>query len=285
MNEVKLTLKNYQVRIHGFRPEQGDDLFIRTPENVSEDLKSRNLGGSRYLNLHLIEDFKAKTAGNFGGSGSDKQATMFETTSPLHFGMLVSAIEGGHYEKETDMEISVIGEEKKRIVPVIKLNGVFEDSVIYTEAVDAYYLAYKKDGIFELQITERWVGDDWLNTPSEQSTISVVLFGAEANEGNLIAALSKESRRANIEAFNKDVIKEMAADNGISMASDKMQEFKTWFAGIAPTRIKRLYNEDLAEAEEKPTITQGDQTGQPGSDAATQSQENQTAAEPKEKVV
>jgi hypothetical protein len=282
MNEVlNLVKKDYQVFVHGHKNDQGDVEFIRTPENVSEDLKSRNLGGSRYLNLHLIEAFKPKETGNFGGSSSSKQTTMFESSSPIHFGLLVDAIKNSQYDKQPDMEVTVGGD--KRTVPVIKLRGVFEDSVHYTQAVDAYYLAFKKDGIYELQFTDRWVGDGFLSTPSDPTSISVVLFGADANEGNLLAALAKEARRMNVKAFNRDEIKALAMDSGQKISDP--EEFKSWFATIAPGRIRKFYNEDAEETPtETPVIKTGEETGQDAPDANAQTKEDKPAA-PQQEVV
>lgn len=263
MNESKVTLdkKAYQVFVHGYKDEQAGDVLIQSPRNPREDLTSRGLGNSRFLNLYLIEKFSAADNGDFGGSGSAEQATMFESTSPIHFGQLEAAILAEKFDKQPDLEITDRNDLTKKIkIPVVKLNGVFRDSAIHVEGVDTFYLAFRREGVYELQNTDRYIGSEWITTPSENTTISVVLFGADANEGNLIKAIAKEERRMNVEAFNKDEIKEMARQAGVSISD--FDKFRQWFAEMAPARIKAVYDGDVTE-EPVAEIVQGAATRQP----------------------
>ena len=81
---MELQKKDYQVFVHGIKDEaSGEVNFIQSPSEVDSEMEKRGLGRSRYMNLHLIEKFSAADNGDFGGSSSAVQETMFESNSPF----------------------------------------------------------------------------------------------------------------------------------------------------------------------------------------------------------
>ena len=229
---MELQKKDYQVFVHGIKDEaSGEVNFIQSPSEVDAEMEKRGLGRSRYMNLHLIEKFSAADNGDFGGSSSAVQETMFESNSPIHFGQIVKAIEGTKYSVEPDFIDSSTGEVK----PVIKLNGLFKDSVIENKVVDPFYVVFKNNGEYELQLTSRLIGNDWLETPSTRDWVSVFMGGADATEAKVIGALASEERRLGVKAFNVEEINELARSANGSIVDP------AWIATIAQDRIKATY--------------------------------------------
>jgi len=229
---MNLAKKDYQVFVHGVKGEaDGDVNFIQSPSEVDAEMEKRGLGKSRYMNLHLIEKFSAADNGDFGGSSSADQETMFESNSPIHFGQIAKAIENTAYSVEADTVNPNTGE----VIPVIKLNGLFKDSVIENKLVDPFYVVFKNKGEYELQMTSRLIGNEWIETPSTRDWVSVFMGGADATEAKVIGALASEERRLGTKAFNVEEINDLArsANGGIVDA--------TWIATIAQGRIKATY--------------------------------------------
>jgi hypothetical protein len=272
-----LDKKDYQVFVIGRKDEQNGDEFVRTPSEVREDLAERGLGGSRFLNLQLIEDFNA--GDDFGGSSDAEQVTLFESTAPFHFGQLLKAINNPEkWTKEEDRMITN-SQGEKETVPVIKMKGNFKASAIHVEGVDPFYLVFKRDGEYELQVTDRLIGNDWIGTPSVQDTVTIVLLGGDAKDGNVISAVEREKRRMNVEPFNRDEIRELAKEAVVNIAD--VDEFKAWIAKIAPSRIMKYYgSEDEAATGPEPSIKEGAESGQPAAEGdSTQATPKPTGTE------
>ena len=262
--------KKYQIIVRGIiDPQTNKESFIQNANNTSQFFQDRGLTGGRFLDLTLIENYTV-LSGVIGGPSSGQQTTMFESANPFYFTQLAKEIDEGRYES--------MGKVTRRTadggtieVPQIKLHALLENVHIKRAEVKDFYLAFKRNGTYDLQYTGRLIGTEEIETPSTLNWVSVVLIGSDVDDVMMNAAINAEMQRMNVEAFNCDNIKSILKEANLEMS-------KETFAQIAQTQVKKFYGVD-----EKPkvTVTEGEATGQPATQPAT----GQAQAEPAAKVV